>query len=349
MEALGFTGYTFNDSQCLGGDPYVAMMASASATSTLQLATSVTNPVTRHASVTACAIASVQGETKGRVTLGIGRGDSALAHLGLAPASVSELERYLEQVQGYLRGEAVPFAPDTAGHAGSRGIASLGLVDAPTDSCLEWLRAEIPKVPVMVAATGPRVIGMAARLAEGVNFAVGADPARLAWAIATADAARREAGLDPAGVVLGAYLSVIVDEDIARARGLVSGEVASFARFSSMHGTPVGPATDEQRSVMERLHDSYDMRHHFQHGSPQSAALTDEFIERYAVIGPPSQCIDRLQELADLGIRRFIISSTPGGVDRTVTALYRERFATEVLPHVSTAARSAPRPPADAP
>ena len=88
------------DSQCLSGDPYVAAALAGAATSTLKLATAVTNTATRHPAVAATAAASVQAETGGRFVLGIGRGDSALAYLGLAPAPPAQFERHLERLQG---------------------------------------------------------------------------------------------------------------------------------------------------------------------------------------------------------------------------------------------------------
>lgn len=50
------------------------MTACALNTSTIGLGTNVTNPVTRHPSVTACAIATVDEIANGRVVLGIGAG-----------------------------------------------------------------------------------------------------------------------------------------------------------------------------------------------------------------------------------------------------------------------------------
>jgi len=38
-----------------------------------------------------------------------------------------------------------------------------------------------PKVPVDVAATGPRVVQIAVRLADQITFAAGADPTRVRW------------------------------------------------------------------------------------------------------------------------------------------------------------------------
>ena len=46
-------------------------------------------------------------ESAGRAVLGIGRGDSALAHIGLAPATVTSFVHYLERVQGRGRDAAV--------------------------------------------------------------------------------------------------------------------------------------------------------------------------------------------------------------------------------------------------
>ena len=57
----------------------------------------------------------------------------------------------------------------------------------------------MPKVPVDVAASGPKVIALGATLGDRVTFAVGADPERIAWALETARAARgRPASTRPA-------------------------------------------------------------------------------------------------------------------------------------------------------
>src|SRR5205807_5864490 len=86
-EAQGFDGILVVDSQNLAGDPFVGLALAARETSSVKLGTGVTNPATRHPAATAAAIASVHVASGGRAHLGIGRGDSALAHLGLAPAS----------------------------------------------------------------------------------------------------------------------------------------------------------------------------------------------------------------------------------------------------------------------
>ena len=108
-EDEGWDGLGVVDSQNLAADPYAELALAASATSRIRVGTAVTNPVTRHPAVTAAAIATVHAESDGRAVLGIGRGDSSLAHLGLSPAPPAVFARYLERLQGYLRGDEVPF------------------------------------------------------------------------------------------------------------------------------------------------------------------------------------------------------------------------------------------------
>jgi 5,10-methylenetetrahydromethanopterin reductase len=324
-EAAGYDGLALVDSQNLAGDCYVGLALAAKATNRLRLATGVTNPVTRHPAATAAAIAAVNAESGGRAVLGIGRGDSALAHLGYAPASPAVFEHALARIQAYLRGEEVPFEPDA-------NLATLGLADAPKASRLAWLPRGLPKVPVDVAATGPRMIGIAARLAERISFAVGSDSARIRWAIETARDARRRAGLDLAGLSLGAWLNVVVHDDPAVARALGEGGLALFARFSALHGRPVGPASESDRALLRRVHDGYDMTRHARTGTPQAALLDDDFAGRFAVYGPPARVIARLRELHALGLERVMIVGASVGADRELARASETRFVREVLP-----------------
>jgi 5,10-methylenetetrahydromethanopterin reductase len=323
-EDAGFDGIVYVDSQNLSGDCYIALALAANATSRIKLGTGVTNPVTRHPATTASAIATVQAESGGRAYLGIGRGDSALAHLGYAPASVGVLEDYLQRVQTYLRGDDVPFDADG-------DVDSLELADQPAGSRLAWLRPDQPKVPVDVAATGPRVIGVAARHADRVSLAVGGDPARIAWGMEVARTARREAGLD-GELPFAAYVPLVVHDDPERGRRLGEGGLSLFARFSVMHGQVIGPASEEERATLGRVHDAYDMTRHSQGGSPQAAALSTEFAREFGIYGPPSYCIERLEALVELGVDRFIVVGPAAGARDPEQAHAAERLVKEVIP-----------------
>ena len=326
-EDEGWDGLGLVDSQNLAGDPFVELALAAGVTTTLRLATAVTNPVTRHPAVMATAIATVQGESGGRAVLGIGRGDSALAHLGLSPAPVRVFERFLARLQGYLRGEEVDFDVETDGRGEVRSSDALGMAGGPTSSRLRWLRREQPKVPVDVAATGPKVIAAGARHAERVTLAVGVSPERLSWAAGVA----RSVNTD---VELGAYVPILVHPDRDEARRLIAGAVGSYARFSVMHGTVAGPVPDAQRERLEAVHEAYDMGAHFSHGSPQSKELDESVIDAFGIAGPAGYCIEKILELSSIGIRRVFAMGTGIGLDREEAMASRERLVTEVLPAV---------------
>jgi 5,10-methylenetetrahydromethanopterin reductase len=331
LENEGWDGLALVDSQNLAPDPYVALALAAAATTTLKLATGVTNPLTRHPAAAAAVAATVQAASHGRFVLGIGRGDSSLAHLGLAPASPHAFEHYLIRLQGFLRGEEVPFETETDGAAVAAASSHLGMAGGPAGSQIRWIatagQAGLPKVPVDVAATGPKVIAIAARQAERVSFAVGASPDRISWGIDQYRQARPDATVE-----LGAYLPVLVNPDREEARRHISGGVASFARFSVMHGNVTGPADERSRVALEAVHDAYDMNHHFSHGSPQSEGLPPEVVDQFGIAGPPDYCVDRLQELAQLGLSKLILLGGGIGMDRDAAALSRKLLTEEVLP-----------------
>jgi 5,10-methylenetetrahydromethanopterin reductase len=324
------------DSQNLSGDPYVSLALAATATTRIGLGTGVTNSVTRHAAATATAIASVDRISNGRAVLGIGRGDSALAHLGRAPARLASFERYLRHLQTYLRGEAVGFdeidiPPDVA-----PPLSGLHLHDAPPASRIGWIADGLEKgsakVPVEVAASGPRVIAISALHAERVMFTLGADTERLGWGIALAKKARHDAGLDPDDIAFGAYVNLGCHTDIAAARGLVRGGLTTFARFSVMHGKANGPVSAQDRAQLETLVTNYDMKAHTRGDSRQAGTLADDFVDRFAIVGSPDRCIERLRALAALGLDKVAISGGMRGASAEDAAVSKRLVAEQVLP-----------------
>src|SRR5690349_8572187 len=93
FEALGFSTLLLPDSQNLAPDVWQQLALAAQATTRIQLGPGVTNPVTRDPAVTACAAATLQLASAGRVVLGLGRGDSAVQRIGKPTVKVAEFER----------------------------------------------------------------------------------------------------------------------------------------------------------------------------------------------------------------------------------------------------------------
>jgi 5,10-methylenetetrahydromethanopterin reductase len=337
-EADGWDGLKMADTQCLFGDAFVMATAAALATRRLRLSLATSNPVTRHPAVAACAIASVAAIAGPRVHYGIGRGDSALAYVGGAPASVRRFERYLTAVRRYLHGEPVPFG-SIAEWRLTDDVSTIRLAHAPEASSLRWLDPTAPPVPVEAYATGPRTLAAAGRSADRVALGLGADVDRLRWAIEVARSARAEAGLDPATLSFSAVVPAGVAKDLARARRSVANMVASAARFSVISGTVVGPVSGAQRRVYEAIGSTYDMNSHGGFGD-QVDALTDEFVDSYAIVGPPSRCVERVLELASLGIDAIMLAPPHGDASEDDIRDGYRMLVGEVLPGVRAAARA---------
>jgi len=149
VEAAGFTGLWIADSQHLFRDCVVSTTAVALATDRIPLGIGVTNPVLRHPSVLAGAAASLEELVPGRLTLGLGSGETAVQTAGERPATIAQMEEALLTCRDYL---ASPWG-------GPRRT-----------------------VPLVLAATGPRALALAGRLADSAYMKIGCDHRLLGWA-----------------------------------------------------------------------------------------------------------------------------------------------------------------------
>ena len=138
----------------------------------------VTNPVTREPAVTASAHATLQDISDGRMVMGIGRGDSAVRVMGRKPTPIAQFEERCTMIRDFMNGRPV--------------------VWEGTEIQLQWAQDK-PKIPLYVAGYGPRALGVAGRVADGVIIQL-ADPAIIEWTMATARRAAEEAGRDPAAL-----------------------------------------------------------------------------------------------------------------------------------------------------
>ena len=307
LEKDGWSGGAFPDSQVLAGEAFSTLAWCAASTSTLKLATGTSNTATRHPSVVASAAAAVQTVSGGRMTLSIGRGDSSLAYIGAPPVSLGIFEKALATIRAYLVGKAVSAEDGAAFLTEKKDFSNLAIGETPEASPLKWLPDDYVAPDLAVAATGPKVIAVAARHADRIGFALGANLERLKWAITTAREELDRIGRDPAELKFGAYIPCYPHPDHELARSLSQGMVASMSRFSVMNKKVVGPVTDAERANLERVASTYDMKNHGQNASKQSESLDPEFIDKFGLIGDPAVCVERILAIRDLGIDRFIL------------------------------------------
>lgn len=304
MERSGWNGLAVGEAHGLLPDPYVLLGVAAQATATLRLGTSVAVPL-RHPLLAADAMATVQALSGGRARFVVGRGDGAMKVLQRGPMAVGEFEQYLLALQGFLRREEVQM---------SGAVSSMSRLDDIDPSMA------IPRPEVSVAATGPRMIAAAARWADGIDFSVGADPARLRECMALAREACEDAGRDPSTLSLGCYVQMAVtDEDdaagAAAAREAVRGLIVTHARFS-------GNFSSRAAAVMETVLTAPRGGVTAPLGARPGElafypadALEDEVVERFGIIGPATECVERLEEIVSLGLANVYIGTRAVGVD----------------------------------
>lgn len=311
-EQLSYAGAWIADSQNLFRDVYAALAVAAMRTHTIRLGTGVTNPVTRHPAVIASAISSVDELSAGRVTLGIGTGETAVQSLGKKRARLAQLEQTAITVRALLQRETTTFE------------------DAAIS--MPWPRRA---VPIHIASTGPRSLALAGRVADGVYLKIGAHPELVRWAIGACYTSAVEAGRDMSSFEVHTLLPCAVSDDGTSAREQVKGFAAAIAG-AALAAVPREAVPERLWQDMQRLNESSAAARAQQSyvewlESPAYRELiTDTIVDAFSVAGTPSEVIGRLEELAALGVSGTVVPLITGEPRAQLQAIGRgvaARFA----------------------
>lgn len=299
-ETYGFThAWTF-DSHVLWQEPFVIYSQILAETRRLVVGPMVTNPGTRDWTVTASLFATLNDMYGSRTVCGIGRGDSALRVLGLPPVSLAELGEAIDVIRGLGRGEEVVY----------RG----------TKQRFPWARPS--ELEVWMAAYGPRALALCGERADGFILQL-ADPQIARWTIAAVREAAERAGRDPGEITICVAAPAYVGDDLAHQReqvrwfgGMVGNHVADLVRRYGNDGSVVPAALT---SFIERRA-GYDYAHHGKATSTHVDFVDDDVIDRFCILGSPENHIERLEELAELGVDQFAVYLQHDGNDETLAA-----------------------------
>jgi 5,10-methylenetetrahydromethanopterin reductase len=324
LEALGYEEVWFPDSQLVTGDPYVAMALLGAATRRLGLCVGVSNPLTRHVTVTAGAIATLNAAFPGRVALGLGTGHSAVRALARGPASARELRAYVTTCRVLLRGQETALP-----ESGARVRFLRSSVGA--------LNTKDP-IPIRIAAGGPITLRMAGELAD--ELIVGTiDERLLALQLDFVRDGCRRAGRSPDAVRVNVLAALFLAnaapsrEQLVDHVGLhVASMLASNWRLVEARPDRVDPAL---RRSFQRGRDAFA---HERAGGAASDShlrayetymtrlpewqreLVDEpALRAKALWGAPAEIAERIQILERLGVHRLVLYpdlQDPGALDR---------------------------------
>jgi hypothetical protein len=73
--------------------------------------------------------------------------------------------------------------------------------------------------------------------------------------------------------------------------------------------------------------EGYDYSHHGRAGNPSTDFVPDGIVDRFCLTGPPGAHLDRLRELAGLGVHQFALYLMHDQADDTLA-----RYASEIIP-----------------
>ncbi len=301
-ERNGFEiGWTY-DSHVLWQESFVQLTLAIQATSRLRFGHLVTNPGTRDPTVLASLYATMHDISDGRMVMGIGRGDSARRYIGQQPVRVAEFERRLEMIKPFMNGKEV--------HWNDKDLQ------------LKWVRPELPEIPMWVAGYGPKALGVAGRVGDGVIIQL-ADPEIIQWIMGTARAAAEEAGRDPAALKCIVCAPSMVTDDIAEAReqtrwfpAMVSNHVKDLIDRYGTDGSVVPKALTDYVEARK----FYDYNDHSRVGAAHGAFVTDEICDRFSVLGNTDQITTKLRELESIGVDQFSIYLMTHSQEETLAA-----------------------------
>lgn len=293
LEESRFHGLWIADSHQLYTDVYATLAVCAMETETLQLRTGVTNPISRHPSVTANAIATINQLSADRAALGIGTGDSGVYSIGETPAKVSELHEAVEKIQALVGGEAVEFGGETFELEQANG-----------------------SVDVFVAAEGPVTLRMAGEVADGIMFGGGSTPEM----IEELAVENIRVGLDRSGrslddIKLATLTPACVADTKAEGTKTLMHMLEPIAYHNFSHSMDEAP--EELHDDLQKLVDAHEFREHGDEDATPPEELPEPVREyvgnRWAIAGPPEYCQERLRALEEIGVDCPMLTFPTGG------------------------------------
>ncbi len=314
-EEAGFEGIGIPDTQLIMRDVYVALALAAQRTSTLRLMTAVTNPMTRHVSVLASLAQTVEELAPGRLTIVMGSGYSAVNTIGKEAATLKQMREAVTVLKSLLSGENVRFG-DFEGR-------------------LPYASGR--KIPVLLAATGPRTIELAGEVADGAMLAVGLHPGSMDAAKRILHSGARKVGRDPDALEVIYLARVHVADDLDAAREMARPICAQWAlepyrarwlREAGVDLPDVGIPPE-----LEGLYPDIPHAENWEEARRLKSFLSDDLVAQICdvlgLFGGPDRLAARLKELEGQGVERLFVSTMESYAHPESTL---QAFADSVLP-----------------
>jgi len=293
IEAAGFDGAGILDSQMLSRDTFVILGQAATNTSRLTLFPAVTNPFTRHASVLASGIQTVEEMAPGRVRLVIGTGYTSASTIGRKPATLAEMRACIGTVRSLLAGESVDFAgtPGRLGYATRR------------------------RIPILMAASGPKAIELAGEIADGALLLVGFNRGIVERTLEFLERGAKRSGrrLQDLEIVWAVRMGTAATTAEARRLARPTAVHWGVLRWGGHWVEPAGlrlPKLEIPDAVW-KIYPDLSHAHDWEAAIAATSFVPDDVVaqlcDAMGLVGTPADCAARIVEMTKLGVQNLYV------------------------------------------
>jgi 5,10-methylenetetrahydromethanopterin reductase len=247
----------------------------------------VTSPLRRHPQILAIESATLNEMSGGRFILGLGVASSAITNYGLEIRPISAMRDTFRIIRGLLSNEPSQFSYN--GEAFSLKTAQK--------------RLNMPRVPVYFGGIGPRMLDLAGEVADGLvmtrrgSFSVEYVKYAIERVVKSAKSHKR----DPNKIDFLAFFETCISEN--------ENTAVQFAK--KILGTYTIPNTPSFVSNLAGVqeHEIMAVKERYLKGDIAGAidAVTDEMVDKFALAGTPSQCLEKLVEFTKTGLKTPIL------------------------------------------
>src|SRR5437773_1392774 len=279
-EELGYESLWIADTGA-GPDAFVVAAVAAGVTRRVRIGTAVVPIYTRAVPVLAAGAGSVAQLTPGRFVLGLGISSETIVDTwGGVPfrRPFTRMRETVATLRQMLAGERVTVEGKTVR---TRNFRLVSPPPAP--------------VPIYVAALMPPMLELAGEIADGVilNFMpVEAVPRMLAHVRKGAE----RAGRDGAELEVVARFQTLVTDDVPRARAVIRHMMGPYFATSVYNRFVAWCGFAKEARAIDAAWRAKDRARNV-------AAVTDDMVDRLAIIGTPEHCRERLAALLRAGVR----------------------------------------------
>ncbi|WP_415487134.1 LLM class flavin-dependent oxidoreductase [Candidatus Hikarchaeum yamanae] len=289
---------------------YAQMAIVADATRRVGIGTGVTNPYTRHPTLTAAAISTISEISGGRAILGLGAGSPMVLNpLGISQTQpIETVCAATDAIKELIEGKDVTMKSDVFSMENAR---------------LNFVSGD--RIPIYIAGRGPRILSLAGKMGDGVIAGAGlASVAGMEYAREHIQKGAEDSNrdFDDLDIICWAFLSIADERDTALdSVAEIIARIVKAVPLKTLESIGI-PKKDAEK--VKRMNDIDLLKL-----KEIRKILTDGIVEQFAIVGTSEECQSHIEQLIESGVKH--IAGLPFENRSYRTEEMIEKFSEEVI------------------